>query len=111
MSLAQDIRYAVRVLGKSPGFAATAVITIALGIGATTAIFSVCDALLWKPVPLPHLETMATVVERGDSGPNDWSRLSPADLADIARENSSFAAVASWNDGLVNLVGSNGEPD
>ena len=63
MHLLQDARYAVRMLGKAPGFAATAVITIGLGIGACTAIFSCCDALLWKPVPLPNLDRLATVVE------------------------------------------------
>src|SRR5947209_16384653 len=104
MSLAQDIRYAVRVLGKSPGFAATAVITIALGIGATTAIFSVCDALLWKPVPLPHLETLAMVVEQGE-GLHDWNSMTPADLADIARENSHFTSLAAWGQGQANLMG------
>ncbi len=56
MSLLGDVRFNLRALRQSPGFAATAIITMALGIGATTAIFSVCDTLLWKPVKLPHLE-------------------------------------------------------
>jgi putative ABC transport system permease protein len=111
MSLLQDIRYAARVLRNSPGFAATAVITIGLGIGATTAIFSVCDALLWKPVPLPQLATLVTVVEHGHNGPDDWSTLTPADFTDIARESANLGSVAGWGSGLANLVGAAGEPE
>src|SRR5437870_2358374 len=111
MSLLQDLRYAARVLRNSPGFALTAVITIGLGIGATTAIFSVSDALLWKPVPLPHLETLVTVVERGHGGPDDWSFLTPGDFADIAKGSESLAGAASFTGGLANLIGAGGEPD
>ena len=52
------------MLRKSPGFAITAVLTLALGIGATTAVFSVCDSLLWKPIALPHLESLVMVLQR-----------------------------------------------
>jgi putative ABC transport system permease protein len=110
MSLTQDVRYAARVLGKSPGFAATAMITIGLGIGACTAIFSVCDALLWKPVPLPSLETVATILERDNDG-NGWDPLTPADFDDLKREATSFASTAYWGYGAANLVGAGGEPE
>src|SRR3954469_1930578 len=102
MSVVQDVRYAARVLRNSPGFAITAVITIGLGIGATTAIFSVCDAMMWKPVPLPHLETLAVVLERGEGWPSEWNEITPADSADIARENGSFAKLGSWGYGQAN---------
>jgi putative ABC transport system permease protein len=111
MSLSQDVRYGFRVLGKSPGFAATAILTIGLGIGATTAIYSVCDALLWKPAPLPSLDTLAMVVERGTGGNlNDWNSVAPADLADIQRENVHFAKLAWFGQGLANIAG-DGEPE
>ena len=64
MSLLQDIRFGARTLFHSPGFAITSVITLSLGIGATTAIFSVSDALLWKPFPLPRMETLVMVLQR-----------------------------------------------
>src|SRR3954471_21605815 len=109
MSVVQDVRYAARVLRNSPGFAATAVITIGLGIGACTAIFSCCDALLWKPIPLPHLDRLATVVEVFDR--EYWDPLTPADLDDIKRQSSSFESMAHWGTGMANLVGAGGQPE
>lgn len=111
MQIWQDIRYGARTLGKSPGFAVTAVLTMALGIGVTTAIFSTCDALLWKPVPLPHLESLVSVVQADPEDSNHWNAATPADIEDIRRGATSLAGITSWQTGLANLAGSRAEPD
>jgi len=111
MTLANDLRYGVRALRKSPGFALTAVITMALGMGATTAIFSVCDAMLWKPVPVPHLETLVTILERNPENPHDFGSLAPADVRDIEGQAASVGPFAIWQQGLANIAGPGGEPE
>ena len=111
MSLWQDIRYGERTLRKSPGFAITAVLTLALGIGATTAVFSVCDSLLWKPIDLPHMESLVMVLQRVSDNANDWDSVSPGDLDDVSRQTTALANVAVWDQGQANIVGAGGEPE
>ena len=110
MNLWNDVRYGARMLAKSPGFAAAAILTLALGIGATTATFSSADALLWKPVPLPHLETLVMVGQRGDD-PEDFNSATPADIEDLRRQNTTLEGMATFQQGLANIVTSGGEPD
>jgi putative ABC transport system permease protein len=111
MSLLGDVRFNLRALRQSPGFAATAIVTMALGIGATTAIFSVCDALLWKPVKLPHLETLAMLLNRDNEDPNSFDSSTPADIEDVKSQNASFIGIASFQRGLANIVATAGEPE
>ena len=111
MDLLQDIRYGARTLRNSPGFAITAVLIMALGIGVTTAIFSVCDALLWKPVPLPHLDSLIAIVQAVPGEPDQWNAATPADIDDIRRGSTAIASLASWQGGMANLAGSGGEPE
>ena len=111
MGIAGNVRYTLRSLGKAPGFAATAVLTLALGIGATAAIFSVCDAMLWKPIPLPHMESLAMVMQRDPDDPNGFGATTPADADDIRAQSSSYEGLASYQEGLANIAGSGGEPE
>ncbi len=111
MSIASNIRYTLRSLGKAPGFAATAVITLALGIGASAAIFSVCDAMLWKPIPLPHMESLVMVQQRDPDDPANFEASTPADIDDIRAQSASYEGLASYQQGLANIAGPGGEPE
>src|SRR5262245_41310162 len=94
-TLVRDLKYAARSLLKSPGFAAVAIVTMALGIGANAAIFSVVDALLLKPLPYRHPDRLVTVWQdlRARGGPADeW--LTPGNYADLGREQGLFDQIA-----------------
>src|ERR1039458_7479550 len=110
MTLWNDVRYGARMLWKAPGFSLTAIVTLALGIGATTAVYSSADALLWKPVPLPHLETMVMLGQRVDD-PNNFDYATPADMDDVRRQSATLESMAAWQDGLANIVTTGGEPE
>ncbi len=108
--LAQDIRYAFRMLRKSPGFTAVAILTLALGIGATTAIFSVVNAVLLQALPYHNSKQLMLVREKLPKFfPNPISVSAP-DIAVMARENRVFTGVAAFTDRRLNLSGA-GAPE
>jgi putative ABC transport system permease protein len=96
-SLLKDIRYGVRNLSRTPGFTAVAVLTLALGIGANTAIFSVVENVLLRPLPYPHPENL---VEIWNTYPPQIPRagLSPGDYADWHQQATSFSEMGAYGD-------------
>jgi predicted permease len=100
-TLLQDIRFAFRMLRKSPGFTAVAVLTLALGIGANTAIFSVVDAVLLRPLPYPSPQSIALVVET--VGKTEHNPVSYPNFLDWQRENKVFQNLAAYAPSEVNL--------
>lgn len=102
--LVQDLKFGVRMLFKNPGFTAVAVFTLALGIGANTAIFSVANAFLIKPLPFSNLSRLAAVCI-GQKAPS-----AAADYFDWKSQNHSFDDLAAYQQSNVNLTGT-AEPE
>src|SRR6476646_5894807 len=97
MSLRQDFRYALRSLRSSPAFAAMAVATIALAIGANTAMFSFVNAVVLHPLPYPDPERLVMVAEkRPDGGDNGISTLNYLDWAEQQSVFEYLAALTGW---------------
>jgi putative ABC transport system permease protein len=90
----QDVRYGLRTLVKNPSFALVAILTIALGIGANTTIFSAINATLLKPVPFPHPDRLVLVWETFGKGPDNWNIVSAPNFWDFKRQSHSFESMA-----------------
>ena len=95
-ALLQDARYAVRTLAKAPGFTLIVLATLALGIGANTAIFSALNAVLLAPLPYPHAEQLVRLVAFNPPQGIDSSNVSAADFLDWQREARSFEGLAAF---------------
>src|SRR5579871_1765763 len=95
-TLLQDARFAIRQMAKRPGFTLVVVLTMALGIGANAAIFSVLDAVLLRPLPYPQPERLIKVWTRftGIGLPNDQNWVSAPEFRDIQQLNHSFSDIA-----------------
>ncbi|HEV2490421.1 MAG TPA: ABC transporter permease [Candidatus Acidoferrales bacterium] len=107
-SFLQDLRYELRVLAKAPDFAAIAILTLALGIGANTALFSVVNGVLLNPLPYPEPQRLMALYS--SQGPFSESSISYPNFLDWQRDNSSFATLAAYRSDNFNLTGA-GEPE
>jgi putative ABC transport system permease protein len=108
--LRQDLVFSARMLRRQPGFTIVALLALALGIGANTAIFSVVDAVLWRPLPYADADRIMSITEQRPREGRLYGPVSPADFYDWRHDAQSFSAMAAVNLGAYNLTG-NGEPE
>lgn len=104
-SLLQDIRYGCRILARNPGFTAIAVLTLAIVIGASTAIFSVVDTVLLRPLPYHQPDKLVVVSETLPGMSTDEIGVSAAEYLDYRDRNHSFSQVAAYESAGFNLTG------
>jgi putative ABC transport system permease protein len=102
-SFFQDLRFGGRTLYRSPGFAAIAVLTLALGIGANASIFSVLNAVLLKPLPWSEPDRAVMIWSKWTSFDKTW--VAEGEVVDYRKRAATLQEVAAWSDGQVNLTG------
>src|SRR5882724_6028629 len=108
-SLVQDLRYGLRMLAKNPGFTAVAIITLSLGIGANTALFSVVYAVLMRPLPYPHASRLVSISQEIHTLKAEIA--AGADYLDWRDQNHTFQDMAAYDEsGGFNLSG-RGRPE
>jgi predicted permease len=107
-ALTHNARYALRVFAKNPGFTTTAVLCLTLGIGATTAIFSVVNAVVLRPLPYAHSDRLIRLFTEFPTFPNGGLRhfwVSPPEYVEVKRDTASFEDLEAWANSGVNLAG------
>ena len=104
----QDIRYGLRMLGENPGFAAIAILTLALGIGANTALFSVVNGVLLSPLPFPNPDQLYALYST--SALDQQDSISYPNFVDWRKDNHSFSTLGAFRSSDMNLTGT-GEPE
>ncbi len=108
-TLLQDLRFAFRSLLRSPGFTAAVILTLALGIGATTAIFGILDAVLFRPLPYADAGRLAMVWEHDRFSGTEREPASVPDYYDFRARSRAFAELAAFQERQASMAGSDGE--
>lgn len=109
-ALVRDVRYGLRALAKKPSFTAAAVLTLAIGIGATTAIFSVVNAVLIKPLPFPESDRLIALTHQAPGANQAELGASPAIYFAYRENNRTFDSVALWYSNTASVTGA-GDPE
>jgi predicted permease len=108
--LLQDLRYAIRSLSRVPGFASVAVLTLALGIGANTAIFSVVNGVILRPLDYPHPDRLVFITSQFPTLGFDQFPIDATEFLEFRERNRSFTNVGAYVTGAVN-IGAEGQPE
>jgi putative ABC transport system permease protein len=108
-SIWQDIRIGFRMLTKAPGIALAAIFAFGLGIAAATAMISVAQAYILRPISFPEVDRVVMVLDRAPGRTEGWNEVSPANFQDFRAQNQSFEGLAAYAWADVNLTGA-GEP-
>src|SRR3954453_19627350 len=103
--LGQDVRYAARTFRRSPGFLLLTVMTIAVGVGANAAIFSIVNAVLLRPLPYPRADELVLVSEADRQTRRSHNNASPANYLDWRSRNHSFTEIAAFTSPTLTLAG------
>jgi len=104
-SLVRDLRFSIRALARTPAFAATAILVMALGIGANVALFTIVRSVLVKPLPFPDADRLTRLYERTPDDQYQWNDCAPGVFAEWKRLSRSFTDLAIWGDAGYNLSG------
>jgi len=109
-TLIQDVRFGLRLLHRSPGFTLAATLALALGIGATTAVFSLLDRVVLRPLPYPNADRLVMVWETDDSQGLSHERISPVNFMDYRTLSHVFEDAAAWWYPQLNLTETGRDP-